>query len=98
MDRWRFDDPPNVAVFIDRKILSEGKWVARVLHDMDDGAWQFHTNERKELRTEDAAVVSLREMIELDPTLSELADLPLGWGAWRQSKTSPWERAKSTGE
>jgi len=29
----------------------------------------------------DAALVSLREMIERDSTLAELADLPVGWCA-----------------
>ena len=39
-----------------------------------------------------AFVVALREMIEHDPSLAILADLPLGWHAWRTDKDSKWER------
>jgi hypothetical protein len=37
-------------------------------------------------------VVGLGSIVELDPSVCELADLPLGWRAWRSSKTEPWRR------
>jgi hypothetical protein len=40
-------------------------------------------------------LVGLQEVVRLDESIQELADLPEGWHAWRESKSSPWERAKS---
>lgn len=33
----------------------------------------------------DGLVVGLGCMVELDPALIEIADLPAGWGVWRKS-------------
>lgn len=41
----------------------------------------------------ESMLVALREIIDLDDTLLELADLPPGWMASRASKTDPWRRA-----
>jgi len=41
---------------------------------------------------EDAWIVGLGEVLNLDDTIAELADLPLGWMAWRATLTSPWQR------
>ncbi len=40
----------------------------------------------------DARVVSLVSMVESDPTLHDLADLPVGWHAWREGKGHAWSR------
>src|SRR5689334_20101961 len=34
----------------------------------------------------EAAVVGLKRMLEMEPRLEELTDLPLGWRAWRDSR------------
>ena len=39
-------------------------------------------------------VVELGEMIALDPSLIELADLPIGWYAWRLEENQAWQRAE----
>lgn len=86
---WQFSDPPNVAVIANQKIVLSGDWIAYVSHD---GAWQFHTNQSEPVNEEDAMMVSLQSIVTLDPTIIELADLPLGWHAWRNSKSSVWQR------
>jgi hypothetical protein len=92
---WMFKDPPNVAVIANRKIVTAEDWIAGVSHDLDDGGWQFQSNSAISADADDAVVVSLRTIVELDETISELADLPLGWHAWRESKSSAWKRAKA---
>jgi len=74
---WPFLDPPNTAVFTNIRIINGGEWVHYVSHNEDDGAWQFHPFEFSNSYRE-AAVVSLRSMLEREPRLAELADLPLG--------------------
>ena len=39
--------------------------------------------------------IGLGEILELDETIAELADLAPGWHAWRESPASAWQRAKS---
>jgi hypothetical protein len=87
---WPFKDPENVAVFTVRQIVRDGFPVLRVAHNSDDGAWQFLQWETP--REEDAMILCLREIVDLDPTIRDLADLPLGWRAIRPSADSPWQR------
>ncbi|HEY1382564.1 MAG TPA: hypothetical protein VGF43_03070 [Dongiaceae bacterium] len=95
MKAWLFRHPPNIAVIVDRKIIDGSAWIGYVSHDADDGGWQFHTNEPGPPRIADAAVVGLSEIVDLDDTIRELADLPIGWHAWRDSERSPWQRAET---
>lgn len=90
-DSWRFDDPPNVAVFTTRAVVQGGQPILLVTHDEEDGAWQFHSG--AEASVEEALVVSLRTIAKLDPSIEELADLPYGWIARRANATSPWTRS-----
>jgi hypothetical protein len=75
-----------------RSIVFGGEPVLLVCHDADDGGWQFLNGGASEV--EDGAVVGLGEMVKRDPTLLEVADLPLGWRAWRTSVGGPWRQAK----
>jgi hypothetical protein len=47
---------------------------------------------------DDAMIVALGEVYSLDPTIGELADLPLGWIAERTAVGEPWVRAKKPAE
>jgi hypothetical protein len=88
---WQFNDPPNVAVIVNRKIVLEGDWIAYVSHDLDDGCWQFHTSQPEPVREEDAMLVSLKNIVDRDPSINALSELPLGWHAWRDSQDSEWQ-------
>lgn len=90
---WKFQDAPNVAVITDKKIISGHDWIAYVSHDEDDGGWQFLS--RGPMSEDDAAVVSLRSIVEIDHSIGELADMPLGWSAWRTEKDAPWQRKRT---
>jgi hypothetical protein len=88
---WPFDDPRDVAVITLRQVVREGSPILRVTHDDDDGCWQFLDGNR--VKVEDGLLVSLEEMIEIDPTLAQLADMPPGWVAWREGPDDTWQRA-----
>lgn len=69
-----------------------GHLITHVYHDEDDHGWQFHyAGEKSEA---DAMLVALKEIVELDDTLLQLADLPPGWMASRMSKDDPWKRSR----
>jgi len=90
MEDWPFDDPPNMATITTRPVIDGTSWIALVSHDEDDGGWQFLGSEGpvEEL----VMIVSLRSIFERDSTIAELAGLPLGWQAWRESPGSSWQR------
>jgi hypothetical protein len=90
---WPFQDPENTAVFSTVGVIKRHEPVCRVCHD-DDGAWQFLTGGTVTMA--DAMLVALKEIIATDPSLLELADLPLGWIAARENPQSPWQRSPRT--
>ena len=98
MAEWKFADPPNVAVCSDRSIFSGGDWIAYVSHMEDDGSWLFYSSDTRDWDERDIMLVGLQEVVQREESIMELADLPEGWHAWRTSKSSPWQRAKSRPE
>ncbi|MER9256149.1 hypothetical protein NKI59_31260 [Mesorhizobium sp. M0598] len=90
--------PKKHSRYFDSEDIRGGGWIAYVSHD-DDGddneSWQFYGNEA-EVDQDDLILVALVEVVELDGTVAQLADLPLGWRAWRDTKSSPWKRDKIT--
>ncbi len=91
---WLFDDPPNVAVFTSKAVVEAGEAIVYVTHDAEDGAWQFHSKDGAPQSQSDARIVSLRSVVAMDPSVLLIADLPLGWCAWRVDKDAPWQRRR----
>jgi len=89
---WPFSDPRKVAVFVSRLIIEEGHPIFYVTHDLEDGAWQFHTKNHMCTGDEDLRIVALEEVYSRDNSIGELHDLPFGWYAWRQDPSAAWER------
>jgi hypothetical protein len=91
LSSWPFADPESVAAICCVHILDNVRPILRVTHDEDDGGWQVLCGFEHD--GSEARVVCLGCIIERDPSLMELADLPLGWGAARQSTSEPWLRS-----
>ena len=87
---WPFDQPRDCAVITLRPIAFDGAPILHVTHDADDDGWQFLGAAAAD--TDQAAVLALSEIVRLDPTVLEIADLRPGWHASRESKSAPWQR------
>jgi hypothetical protein len=87
---WPFADPPNVTTITTVNVLERNYPILLVTHDEDDGGWQVLCGETDDV--DDGRVVGLGCMFERDPSIGQLANLPLGWRAWRESVDSPWCR------
>jgi hypothetical protein len=85
-----FEDSLNTAVFTTKFVVSEKKTITHVTHDKDDGAWQFHSNDNWENYEDVAMIVCLGEIIEMDKTILEIADLPYGYTANRKYLSDTW--------
>lgn len=85
--KFLFSDAPNTACFTCRHVLEENRPIRYVSHD-EDGYWQFlcggnHTEE-------DARVVSLLSVWEMDESVGELAGLDYGESAEAADPADGW--------
>ena len=71
--------------------MFEGQPILYVTHDQDDHGWQFLDGNAPEMAN--AAVVLLSNIVNLDPSVLAIADLPVGWRAWRTSVDAEWQRS-----
>lgn len=83
-----FAESLNTAVFTTKYVLEKTSPILYVYHYEEDGAWQFSGKE--ECADSDYRVISLEEMINIDRSILELAELPLGSKAYRVDINSNW--------
>jgi hypothetical protein len=81
-------------VFVTREVLEGAEPIVHVTHDSDDYSWQFIGS--SDGTPENARIIALSEAVQLDPSVLALADLPVGWHAWRDSPDDPWVREADT--
>jgi adenylate cyclase class IV len=93
---WRFADPEDTTVITLERILQGESALLLVTHDLEDGAWQFLDGGH--VFDDDGTVVCLGEMVQFDPSLEALADLPAGWFAWRSAPDQAWQRGQGDPE
>jgi hypothetical protein len=84
-----FGEVPNLGVLTTANVLA-GAPILLISHDADDHGWQFLCGTTND--PADGRIVHLHEIVKLDPTVEEVADLPAGWVAFRQSLGSEWVR------
>jgi hypothetical protein len=87
---WVFNEKRNVMVLTTKKIINSNELIKTVYHDEEDGMWQFLDG--TDITEDGAMVVGLEEVVEIDKSVEEVSDLPLGWVAWREEKGRPWFR------
>jgi hypothetical protein len=84
-----FDENPRLGVLTTAAVL-QGAPILMVSHDEDDGGWQFLCGTSND--PEDGRIVHLEEIVGRDPTVTAVADLPLGWIAFRSAVGAEWQR------
>ena len=88
---WPFDQPRTCAVLTLRSIAFDDAPILLVAHDAEDHGWQFLGLDGAD--EADVAVVALEEIVAIDPSVLEVANLPPGSSAWRESRSAPWQRS-----
>jgi hypothetical protein len=88
-DQWPFAQPRDTAAFITSQVLERTEPILHVVHD-EDGEWQFIGSTDGTI--ENARLICLHHPVDMDPSVLELADLPIGWHAVRDSPESSWMR------
>lgn len=90
MEDWPFDQAPNVAAVTCQSVL-DGAPILLVVHYSDDDSWAFLDG--GPIDAEDSRVVGMGTIVRLHPSIVEIATLPPGWVARRDSAAAPWMRA-----
>lgn len=90
---WESLNPEDLAVFTVEEVLNGKSPVLYVGHEVSDGMWHFSGS--GEVTGEQLRLVPLADVVKRDASLDELADLPLGWFAERETREAPWVRQPS---
>lgn len=85
---WPFDQPPNCATIVSKSVIEKREPILQVNHDEDDHGWQFLDNLSEAL--DDLCIVGLGHILEVDPSMAELAGLKPGWQATRTHVGGEW--------
>ena len=64
--REEFEAPHDIAVFTTKFVLNDKKAITYVTHDIEDGAWQFFSDDSFENFEEVAKIVGLQEIFDMD--------------------------------
>ncbi len=81
----------STAVYTNRQVINHGKSITIVIHDINDGNWKFFSKEDKSNPNEQAILVSLQEILIIDPSVGEIAHLPEGSIATRRYIGDDWK-------
>jgi hypothetical protein len=73
-----------------RQVMDGSEPILLVSHDEDDHSWQFIGSSDASMA--DAMLVALEEVVKVDPTVLEVADLQPGWQALREAVGGQWTR------
>ena len=87
---WPFDQAENVATITSKFVLENNYPILHVVHYSDDHSWAFTCGTTS--NSEDIRIIGMVEAVNLDPTITEVADLPPGWGASREKVGDTWEK------
>lgn len=82
------EEPGNKSVLTTSYVLTAGSPVTFVLYD-EDGDWQLF-GEDEVSDDEDAYLVSVAEILEMEPVLRKLPDLQPGQAATREKDGYKW--------
>lgn len=80
--------PEELGVLTSRLVVDGTEPVRIVIHH-HDGDWQFVCGTTK--RASDAMIVGVNHLLDIDPTLEGLLDLPRGTKAFREQPGDPWQ-------
>lgn len=86
--KFPFYDEPNTVVILCSHVINRDEPILFVSHDEDDGIWQFLCGKTHEV--EDAKLVFLQSVFELDNSIETLAEMPCGCCATRKNREDEW--------
>lgn len=84
------EESTDTAVFTTKFVLEDNKVITYVTYEIEDGAWQFFSDDEFEEFESVARIIGLNEIMNKDPTLKQLVDMEPGHIATRKYKGDKW--------
>jgi hypothetical protein len=88
--KFRFNESENTPCFVCDHVLDKLRPILYASHDKEDGSWQFLCG-LDDHAASNAKMVSLKNATDIDPTINDLFEMPLGVGAVRETVASEWK-------
>jgi len=85
---FQFKESETTACFTCSHVINDKSQILYVTHD-SDGTWQFLCGNDNHTEN-NAKIVSLKQIVEIDQSLNNLYEMPKGVGATRKSIDDTW--------
>ncbi len=92
MKDWKFDQEPNCGAITYNGVMSGKYCIVCVVHNLDDNGWQFFGNGPDS--GQNVAILTMQQVVNIDPSVEEVAHIEPGWKAYRETKDSAWKIEK----
>jgi hypothetical protein len=89
---WSLEETRRTVAVTQRSVVNERRPILYVLRDSVAGQWMFLPDENPHIDIQ--IMVTIEDILKIDETIRELADLRPGWMATRVQKGQPWIRHK----
>lgn len=84
---YKFYDPENTACFMCDHVMTRQRPILYAAHFASDFYWQFSCGQNGHA-DEDIKIISLKEATQIDSSINDLYEMPLGVGAERNQLTT----------
>ena len=89
-NKKKFRESENTAVFTTKFVISDKKDITLVIHNATDNTWEFYSDDPYTNYESVVKIVSLKNIIDLDNSVLQVADMKGGYLARRKSKHQSW--------
>ncbi|MCA4806538.1 hypothetical protein [Myroides odoratimimus] len=79
----------NKAVITSKDIVSGKSFISHVYYD-EDRDWQFFDGTT--IKEDDALVISVKQILEIDPSLKALPEMHINESMFRKNKEDIWQK------
>jgi len=87
---FKFREPESTACFVCDHVISKTRPILYATHEAEDGCWQFLCG-KTDHEDSNIKIISLKQATEIDSSINDLYEMPLGIGADRKSQNDKWE-------
>jgi len=86
----QFKEPSNTAVFTTKFVVDDKRPITLVRHNPDDSTWEFFSDDKYNDFKDVAKIIGLGQLIKIDSSVQQIADMKLGYYAHRKTKQDNW--------
>src|SRR5690606_37786625 len=87
--KFKFSEAKNTLCITCSHVINKQSPILFVTHDKEDSMWQFLCGEHAH-QEDEAKIISLIEITEIDNTVNDLYKMPIGFGAERDNVGDQW--------